>query len=420
MRSFLSTVFPGQSGASKKRQRPHERLVAAMKIFQKKSKSTERAAPSARTLFTRRRALKGLAVAGTFAAMGPWIVRDARSSSGVLNMMMWSDYLPAGFLRRFEKSTGIRIRHSPYDSSNELFNKLRASKGRNFDLIGPATYRLLQWKPLDLLQPWDMKRVPEKGISKAFLDSSGTAASWDDATYLLPFVWGTEGIGWNKRKWSRGDDAPSYGDLWRPEMKGLVTGRPHSLLLGIGLHLDAIGQLPSKRLDDSYQNESAMRRIWSEIGRFALERKPWFRVFWYDADGQRNAFTQNDVTAGQVWDGPTTRLRNGGFPVIYQAPKEGAIGWIDGLSLPIGAENIDQAYEFVKFAYNPRNAALFSNETGYDTCVAGVERYLDKKMQRKRAEAYPGDSIKNIWWLRTEPTWYSALRNEFTDRFVAG
>ncbi|HVG80803.1 MAG TPA: twin-arginine translocation signal domain-containing protein, partial [Methylomirabilota bacterium] len=32
--------------------------------------------------FTRRTLLKGAAAAGTLAAMGPWIVRDARSASG--------------------------------------------------------------------------------------------------------------------------------------------------------------------------------------------------------------------------------------------------------------------------------------------------------------------------------------------------
>ena len=31
----------------------------------------------------------------------------------------------------------------------------------------------------------------------------------------------------------------------------------------------------------------------------------------------------------------------------YTAPKEGAIAWLDGLSLLKAAKNVDQAYEFL-------------------------------------------------------------------------
>jgi len=85
----------------------------------------------------------------------------------------------------------------------------------------------------------------------------------------------------------------------------------------------------------------------------------------------------------------------------------------------VGAENVAQAYEFVKFAFSARNAALFSNETGYDTVVAGVDRFLNKVVKAKMAESYPDNALANIWWWPPEPVWYSALRDAFTDQFVA-
>jgi spermidine/putrescine transport system substrate-binding protein len=388
-------------------------------IDNKEKESVLPVSPRSGARLTRRRLLKSVAAAGTVAAMGPWIVRDAFSSSGTLNIMIWSDYLPKSFVARFEKATGIKVRHTPYDSNEELFNKLQASKGRNYDLVSPTSYRLLQWKPLGLLQPWDMSKIPVKQIDPAMFNASMTSATWNGQTYLLPFVWGTEGLAWNTERWSQTYQKLSYGDLWLPEMRGQIMGRPHSVMTSIGLYLSKTGAVPSNRMLDAYKDEATMRRIWNEIGKFAVKRKTWFKTFWNDAEAQVNGFTQNAVVLGQVWDGPTTRLKRRGFPIAFMAPQEGALGWIDGFSLPVGAENVAQAYEFVKFAVNARNAALFSNETGYDTVVAGVDRFLNKVVKAKMADSYPDNAVANIWWWPPEPVWYTALRDAFTDQFVA-
>ena len=58
---------------------------------------------------------------------------------------------------------------------------------------------------------------------------------------------------------------------------------------------------------------------------------------------------ENDVWIGQTWDGPPLSLKKEGKPVSYQAPKEGAIAWLDGLSLMKAAKNVDQVYEFLNY-----------------------------------------------------------------------
>jgi len=49
--------------------------------------------------FSRRTFLKSTAAAGSLAAMGPWIVADAQSSSGSLNIINWDDELPNPVVR---------------------------------------------------------------------------------------------------------------------------------------------------------------------------------------------------------------------------------------------------------------------------------------------------------------------------------
>src|SRR3546814_13860067 len=102
-------------------------------------------------------------------------------------------------------------------------------------------------------------------------------------------------------------------------MKGKVMGRPHSMMAGIGLYLDASGQIPSNRMLDAYKDEENMRRIWEGITKFAIEHKPWIKQFWNDADGQLNGFMQNDVVLGQTWAGtPRSEERRVGTGCVRQ------------------------------------------------------------------------------------------------------
>ncbi len=67
---------------------------------------TEKTAGAARS-FTRRTILKG-AAAGVALAAGPFAIgRRALSSSGEIDILMWSDYLPHDFIAEFEQSSGI-------------------------------------------------------------------------------------------------------------------------------------------------------------------------------------------------------------------------------------------------------------------------------------------------------------------------
>ncbi len=368
--------------------------------------------------FSRRAVLKGALAAGVAAGMGPWAVRDALSSSGELRIMMWSDYLTKPVIEKFEKATGIKVRITPYGSNEELLNRVKAMKGSGIDLLSPTSSRMEQWKPLGLLRPWDMSRVPVDAINEGMLENSLIAGGWEDAYHHLPFVWGTEGLAWRTDKWFRVSKELSYGDLWLPEMKGKIMGRDHSMLLSTGLYLDRIGELPSNRMLEGYKDEESMRRIWEKVTSYAIERRSWIKLFWHNAETQINGFMHNGVVLGQTWDGPPIRLKNEGKPIAYEAPVEGALGWIDGLSIAKGAENIDQIYEFIKFQYSPENGALLSNETGYDSCASGVSRFLNDKMRKKFNDTFPGDALGNIWWWPTEPSWYADLRSEFRDRFV--
>ena len=133
-----------------------------------------------------------------------------------------------------------------------------------------------------------------------------------------------------------------------------------------------------------------MRPIWEKVTAWCIERKGNIKILWNDADTQKNALLNEGVIVGQTWDGPPLALKSAGDPVMYQAPKEGSMAWVDGIAIPTGAENIDQIYAFVEFAYKSEPAGKAIDEHGYNSPVLGADSMPATPTRQNFADAYPG------------------------------
>ena len=207
---------------------------------------------------SRRSFAKGAATAGVAALAAPAYVKNALSSSGEINILMWSDYLPPAFIDAFTAETGIAVNYTGIGSNEEIINKMKATNGQGFDIVSPTNNRNLQWEPLGLLQPVDMNRVPIDLVNPAMAAIGPTG--WDfegKGSHWLPHIWGTEGIGWRTDLWTPEGDAPSYGDVWSEENAGKTMGRPHSMMLGAGLYMETIGELEPGSMWKAYESEDS-------------------------------------------------------------------------------------------------------------------------------------------------------------------
>ena len=367
----------------------------------------------------RRAFLKSSAALGLGAVASPAIVTSALSSSGQLSIINWDDELPDPVIPQFEKATGIKVNSTPFSQNEEQINKLQATGGADFDLCAPTHDRALQFKDIGVLQPLDEKKVDLSLIVPGLLAASKSYWTWDGRLYHVPHVWGTEAIAWRNDETKIKPEELSFGTLWNDEYKGKVQGRPHSLLLGIGLWLDGAGKLPTNRMLDAYKDEDSFKKIYDKLLTTAIDHKPWIKQFWDSGDNTKSGFTTNGVVIGQTWDGPVISLKKAGQPVSYQAPKEGAIGWVDGWALTKGAKNIDQAYAFLNYLHQPAVSALVAENSGYNPSGIGADKLLSEKARAIFNEAYPGKSIDIMWWRPVEPTWFAELRGQYAEKFKA-
>ncbi len=377
---------------------------------------------------TRRKILKGGALAAT---LGPWVISPkVLASSGELNVLMWSDYLSAGFFTAFEAQSGIKVNFTGIGSNEEIINKMKASKGRGIDICSPTNMRSPQWSQLGLLQPFDASRIGNlKNVNPAMLRVGDD--EWDfgaKGSHWLPMIWGTEGIAWRTDQWAppRGGEVPSYGDIWQSDVRGKTMMRPHSGMLGAGLHLEQIGKLPAGAMKNAYNDEATMRKTWALVTDFCIKNKAQLKLFWNDADSQKNGFLNDGVVVGQTWDGPPISMMNNNDPVQYRAPIEGALAWVDGMALSRQAEDIDAVYAFINYCFEPevggrsidggQDDAWGGKGHGYNSAVLGADKFASKDYGRVFASVYPGDSLANLWPWPKEPQWYADVRTEFVNK----
>ena len=146
--------------------------------------------------FSRRLMLARAAAIGVIGAAGPWIVRDARSSSGELNVLNWDDELPSPVIPSFTKATGIKVNTTPFSQNEEQINKLQATGGEGFDLCQPTHDRAPQFKDLGLLQPLDPSKKLDAGQRAAGASSRSARSTgrWDGKLYHTGHTWGSEAI----------------------------------------------------------------------------------------------------------------------------------------------------------------------------------------------------------------------------------
>jgi spermidine/putrescine transport system substrate-binding protein len=369
--------------------------------------------------FTRRTLLARSAAIGAVAAIGPWVVRDARSSSGTLSLLNWADELPDPVIPDFEKKTGIKVSTTPFSQNEEQINKLQATAGEGFDLCQPTVDRAPQFKDIGLLQPLDEKRIALDNVLPSLAAMSEKYWRWDGKLYHTAHIWGSEAISWRTDLTTLDYKTLSYGTLWKDEYRGKVQGRAHSMLVGIGLWMDASGQLPSNRLLDAYKDEENFRRIYDKILAFAIAHKPWIKQFWDSADNTKSGLMENGVVIGQTWDGPAISLKKQGKPVSYMAPQEGAIAWLDGWAMPTGAKNIEQAYAWLQYIHSAEASAKAAEGSGYNPVAKGADALLSAQTKKIFQEAYPEDALQRLWARPAEPSWFAELRTQYAEKFQA-
>lgn len=356
---------------------------------------------------------------GVAAVASPLVLRasDALASSGTVKVFAWQDYIQPNIAEAFEAETGITLDLTTFGSNDEAESTVRANGGKGFDIVFPSITNSTNY--IDESGQSYFAAVPDEVNTGAIIpsfrrDSASLGGMHDGEQILLPFDWGTEGVTYNKADMPI-DGQVSYGDLWVDAANGAAAFRQKSVIMGTGLYLDAIGEVPSNRMLDVYRSEEDARRVWGAVTKWILSRKDNFGAFWNNATEATAAFKEAGCIIGQTWDTTGLLLNRENANYLYRAPKEGIITWLDSFGVLRKAENRAQAIAFMNFMLQPKVGGMFANNTGYNSAVQGAADYASEQFKRQFNEVYTPEVLSNMWWWQADTPFFAPVRNEFVE-----
>jgi len=281
----------------------------------------------------------------------------------VLNLYIWSEYIPEQVLADFTKETGIKVNISTYDSNEAMYAKVKLV-GKGYDLVVPSSDYVGLMRREGLLTLVDIKKISNFNL----IDPQFTNKSFDPGNaYSVPYMWGSTALVLNTSIMPP-QTVQKMADLWKPELKGnLILPNDAREVLGIGLKVlgYSINEKDPEHLRQAYEK---LRSLMPQV-----------RVF--DSDSPKQALLSGEVAAGLVYNGEAYIANGENNAIRYIYPPEGFSLWLDSFCIPRGATNVDAAYRFIDYVLQPRVSATISESMGYSSPIAKVFEFLPAEMK---------------------------------------
>ncbi|MCB6176721.1 extracellular solute-binding protein [Rhodobacter sp. Har01] len=236
----------------------------------------------------------------------------------------------------FTAATGHTVVHEYFTSEQEMLTKLRTNPGA-YDVVLINSAYTAQAQAEGLIAPID----PAKIANFADLDPGLTAnADLNPAGALhgVPWTWGLTALAVNTTDFP----APptSIAVLWDPAWKGRVSVRDDGLE-AVQLAALATGQ----NINDIKDMDAVKAKL--------VELLPQITTFWGSENDWNQFMAAGDFAVATYWSGSAARSIGKGLPIAFVVPDEGAIGWLDGLSIPATSTHPDAAHAFIDWMVDP-------------------------------------------------------------------
>jgi spermidine/putrescine-binding protein len=310
--------------------------------------------------------------------------RQDPTTEKVLNVYIWSEYLPQSVIDDFTGKTGIKVNVSLFSKNEELLAKLQSGSA-DFDVVVPSDYMVHRLIKQKLVKPLDRSKL--KGLEN--LDPNFLNQQFDPGNqYSLPYFWGTTGIAYNKKEVK--EPVESWAILFdhKYERKVLMLDDARECFAAA---LRAIGK--DANATDPASLEQAAAKL--------KEQKHLNLVQAYDSDAFHEKLAARDVILAQGYGGQFAKvIRDKPDELAYVIPREGGTRWTDNLCVPATARRTESVYAFLNYVLRPEVAAKIANEVSYATPNATARKLVDKGLLDDPAVYPPDDVLRRCQFMQ--------------------
>ncbi len=322
------------------------------------------------------------------------------SAQEVVNIYNWTDYIAETTLADFQRDTGIKPTYDVFDSNETLEGKLLAGR-TGYDVVVPSNHFLGRQIKAGAFRELDRSQLPNwKNLNPDLMKR--LQANDPGNQYAVPYLWGTNGIGYNvdKIKQVLGvDSIDSWAMLFEPEnLKKLQA-------CGVAFMDSADEVLPAMLNYQGLNPNSTTIADYKKAEAKLLTLRPYISYFHsskYVSDLANGNVCIAFGYSGDVYQAINRANEAGnGVKVAYVVPKEGGNLWFDMLTIPADAKNPEQAHAFINYLLKPDVITQISEYVGYANANDQATALMDEEVTRNPS-IYPPESVQAKLYVSTE------------------
>lgn len=322
---------------------------------------------------------------------------QAQSAVHVYN---WSDYIGETTLEDFKKDTSIEVVYDVFDSNETLEGKLLSGRS-GYDVVVPSNHFLGKQIKAGAFQKLDKSLLPNwPNLDPLLLKQLEKNDPGNQ--YSVPYLWGTNGIGYNVEKVKAAlgvDQIDSWSVLFEPENIKKLSSCGVAMLDSademIPVVLLYLGLDPNSTNPDDYKKAEAKLQAIRPYVRYFHSSK-------YIGDlANGNICVAAGFSGDMLQAADRADEAENGIEIAYSIPKEGANLWFDMLAIPADAPNPKEAHAFINFLLQPEVIAPISDYVGYANPNSKAGPLMDPEVLNSES-IYPPQEVLDKLFISAE------------------
>ncbi|MCF1426875.1 MAG: polyamine ABC transporter substrate-binding protein [Shewanella sp.] len=322
---------------------------------------------------------------------------SAVAAEEVVRVYNWSDYIAEDTLDNFQKETGIRVIYDVFDSNEVLEAKLLSGRS-GYDLVVPSNNFLAKQIKAGAFKPLDISKLTNyTNLDPQLMKQLETADPGNQ--YAVPYLWGTNGIGYNvnKVKAVLGDDAPtdSLELIFNPEYASKLSS------CGLSMLDSADDIIPQALIYLGLDPNSTKADDYKKAGEVLAKVRPY--ITYFHSSRYISDLANGDICVAFGFSGDILQAASraeeagNGNEIKYAIPKEGANLWFDMLAIPADAPNVDNALTFINYLLRAEVIAPISNYVSYANPNVPAQALLDESIRKDPGIYPPQATLDNLY-----------------------
>ena len=236
----------------------------------------------------------------------------------------------------FSDASGHTVVHEYFNSEQEMLTKLRTNPGA-YDVVLINAAFTPQAQSEGLIGPIDSAMIANFADVPADLGGNQDLNA-GGALHGVPWTWGLTSFAVNTNELS--EMPTSIEVFWNKAHEGKVSIRDDAL--------EAV-QFAAIATGQDINNITDLDAIEAKLANLM----PQIKTYWGSENDWNQFMAAGELDVATFWSGSASRSMAAGLPVQFVVPDEGAIGWLDGLSIPSSSTKKDAAHAFINWMIDP-------------------------------------------------------------------